>query len=377
MELFKASQQWSTRPDDEKFNDLQTAYEQSLAYAKSSREKEDVDPATLRVEAYNSEVQLVGKGNEPATLTNWAFGQLAARIEAPASYLRKLPATLAVQNINHGLKTRYTDPNERVNLLVHANGGLVVRALTSEKYARIWNHDLLRRMLDYPQYGWNTPVAFEYMNANIPIYVGGRRTREKTIYVSDHDMFVFLVNNNNRINEPGNPEGLGRGFFVENSEVGASKLRITTFLYRFICSNHIVWGAKDVSEIALRHVGKVRGRIHQMFDRLHIELNRYANESVSDIEAKIRTAKSTIIAAHQEQVIDTIFANLKKAGAPVSRKQLEAAQTLAIANESTDGKPNSIWGMAQGLTRLSQDQPFADVRLKMDEAAGRLIDMAF
>ena len=374
MELFKASQQWSTRPDDEKFNDIQTAYEQSLAYANSSREKANVDPATLRVEAYNSEVQLVGKGNEPATLTNWAFGQLAARVEAPASYLRKLPATLAVQNINHGLKTRYIDPDERVNLLVHANGGLVVRALTSEKYTRIWNHDLLRRMLDYPQYGWNTPVAFEHSGMSAATT---GRTREKTIYVSDHDMFVFLVNNNNRINEPGNPEGLGRGFFVENSEVGASKLRITTFLYRFICSNHIVWGAKDVSEIALRHVGKVKDRMNVMLDRLHIELNRYANESVSDIEAKIRTAKSTIIAADQEQVIDTIFANLKKAGAPVSRKQLEAAQTLAIANESTDGKPNSIWGMAQGLTRLSQDQPFADTRLKMDEAAGRLIDMAF
>ena len=54
MELFKASQQWSTRPDDEKFNDIQTAYEQSLAYANSSREKANVDPATLRVEAYNS-----------------------------------------------------------------------------------------------------------------------------------------------------------------------------------------------------------------------------------------------------------------------------------------------------------------------------------
>jgi len=79
------------------------------------------------------------------------------------------------------------------------------------------------------------------------------------------------------------------------------------------------------------------------------KLNRYANESVSDIEAKIRTAKSTIIAADQEQVIDTIFANLKKAGAPVSRKQLEAAQTLAIANESTDGKPNSIWGYGTGF----------------------------
>ena len=83
MELFKASQQWSTRPDDEKFNDIQTAYEQSLAYANSSREKADVDPATLRVEAYNSEVRTRSKGNEPATLTNWAFGQLP-----PVSKLR-------------------------------------------------------------------------------------------------------------------------------------------------------------------------------------------------------------------------------------------------------------------------------------------------
>jgi hypothetical protein len=167
MNIFKANQQWATRPDDEKFLDIRSAYEQSLAYAQTAVEKSDVQPGSLRVEADKGEVMLVGKGNIPARLTHWSFGQLASRVGAPASYLRSVPATLAAQNLNHGLRQVYgtadvpLDPQQSVNLLVHQNGNMVVRAFTSERYTRIWNHTLLRRMLDFQNHGWTTPVAFE------------------------------------------------------------------------------------------------------------------------------------------------------------------------------------------------------------------------
>ncbi len=364
MELFKASQQWSTRPADETFSTVHAAYDAAREYASTSAEKANVPLSSIRTEVVDSDVCLTGRGGIPARVSNWAFGQLARMASAPAGYLRGLPATLATQNINYGLKTAGdADPSAAVNILAHKNGSLLVRALTSDKYARIWNYEVLSRMLPLEADGWTCPTPF--------------RTRieqdakpDPTVYVSDHDMFAFLVREDYRIAEPGNPEGLARGFFVENSEVGASALRVTTFLYRFMCANHIVWGAKDVSELAVRHIGRARGNLSTMF----IGLTRYLNESASDVEAKIRDAKTRLIDADKDKVLDAIFRNLR---GQVTRAALEASQTIAEQHSLTDGDPRSFWGMAQGMTRYSQTLKFADARVTVDQAAADVIEMAF
>ena len=53
----------------------------------------------------NAELRIVGKAGS-ARLTHYAFGQLAGRVGAPASYIRNLPATLAAQNLNYGLANK-------------------------------------------------------------------------------------------------------------------------------------------------------------------------------------------------------------------------------------------------------------------------------
>src|SRR5712692_2741576 len=105
MELFKANRQWANRPKDERFPSIKALYEATKAYAATAVES-DVAFSSLRAEAQEGEIVLVGKSNVPAKLTNWSFGQLSARAGAPANYLSTLPATLAVQNLNHGLKAR-------------------------------------------------------------------------------------------------------------------------------------------------------------------------------------------------------------------------------------------------------------------------------
>lgn len=369
MELFDASRQWATRPEDEKFYDMQTAYEQSLAYARIAHEKADVVLATLRAEATDGDVCLVGKGNMPAKLTHWAFGQLAGYAGAPAGYLRSLPATLAVQNINHGLKSRYEGNGDAtVNMLVHANGNLLVRAFNSDRYSRIWNHELLCRMLDFARFGWRNPVPF----AETAAAHEGQRG-EPTIYVSDHDCFIFQVNQSNRIAEPGNPEGLGRGFFVINSEVGAAKLRVVTFLYRFICGNHIVWGANGVKEIAVRHVGDAHDRVLRQMDALQLEMRRYADSSASDDEARVARAQSFVFpATKKDEMLDSLFSLLK---GKVTRGALEASYKAVVPE--LDGPPATAWGLAQGMTRYSQTLPYADDRVALDRAAGAVVEMAF
>ncbi len=386
MNLFKASTQWATRPPDERFSSLQEMRGACFAYYKSAVESV-TSFATLRVEAEDGEVKIVGP-EQRARLTNWAFGQICTKVGAPAGYLRSLSATLACQNLNHGFKSSAVDLAKEGNahLLFHNNGGLLLRAAVSDKYSRIWNYEVVDRLLDLPD-GWRTPPARPAFGNQ----VGTRPATEDDVlgasdfglsisvgdeiapaglYASDHDCFVFMVNESSRVKD-GSAEGLARGFFLENSEVGASSLRVTTFLYRHVCGNHIVWDTKDVRDVAIRHVGRAR---ENAFSEFAVQLREYSDASVSDDEAKIKLAQSFKIAAKKEDVIDALF-KIKAIG--LSKRLLSDAYDTTEELSEIDGDPRTAWGMAQGVTRISQESEFADERRTLDKAAGKIAQIAF
>lgn len=39
--------------------------------------------------------------------------------------------------------------------------------------------------------------------------------------------------------------------------------------------------------------------------------------------------------------------------------------------------PGSVWGIVGGLTRLSQQSEYADKRVEIDQAAGKVLQIAF
>lgn len=353
MELFQAHNQWSSRPADERFTSLQALFDATAAYAKTAHEKPEVRIDSLRVEAVDGAVQLVGRGGVPARLTHWSFGQLAARVDAPASYLRELPPTLAAQNLNYGLAKRASSKEDATaNLLFHANGSLLLRAITSDRYSRVWNYEVAERLLDMEARGW-TPATpdIRVQDDRLPLYA------------SDHDMFAFIMHPDRVIREAGNPTGLKRGLIAGNSEVGGGSLWLMRFLYREMCGNHIIWGAEDVIEVRARHIGN----IHEKFARWQMEITKYLNESTTNEEARIAASQTKRIAATKDEVLDALFG---KRSINLSRKVLEAGYA---AIKSEDGDPLTPWGMAQGLTRYSQTTPYGDERMKIDRAAGKLL----
>jgi len=384
MNLFQASNQWATRPDDERFWTLEDAYDASLAYARTAVEK-NVKYADLRVEAADTDVVLVGKTNVPARLTNWAFGQLSARVGAPASFLRQLPPTLAAQNLNHLLKVKGTDLDE-AQVLFHRNGNLLARAFTSDIYGRYWNHEVIGRARGLENRGWRVPPAR-------PAHSGQKGTRIATaadilsitgggglsvnvgdeigpsgIYVSDHDCFLFLINEAKRIDD-GTPGGLSRGIFIKNSEVGASYLWALCFYFRHVCGNHIVWGAENVIEIKVRHVGD---NVGSRFSEALVQLSKWADTAASVDEARIKSARSLLLGADRDAVLDVLFG---KKSIDLTRRQIEAGYDSCVPE--LDGDPRSAWGIAQGLTRSSQLTSFADERDRIDRAAGKIVEFAF
>src|SRR5574341_671025 len=326
MELFQASQQWSTRPADQRFSSLDELHAAVNGYRATAKQS-TVQYADLRVEADAGEIILKGKSERPAKMTHWSFGQLAGRVGAPAGYLRDLPATLAVQNINHGLANISRHDGEReAKLLLHDNGSYLVRAFTS-----------------------------------------------------DRDTFVFLVDNGRRIFERGPGGGLSRGFFASNNAVGGGTFTLCRFMYEYVCGNHIVWGAKDVQEIRLRHVGQANARADR---ELRYELAKYAEGSAAEDEARITRAQGTIIGKSKDEVLDTVFGlGGKKLGAQaagvLTRKVLGEGYDRAEQHQEWYGNPRSTWGLVNGLTELARDMEHADKRVELERAAGKLLEVTF
>lgn len=360
MELFHANKQWSTRPADERFPTVQALYDATKAYADTARTL-DLPLGALRTEASKSgEVLITHATSEHPTarLTNWAFGQLAARMGAPASYLRTLPATMAVQNLNYALARVPASKELVASLLFHMNAGLLLRAITSDKYSRIWNYEVAERLLDLEAKGWQPAVPDIRIKAE----------NETALYASDHDMFAFLRNPNLTVAELNSTGAVYRGVIVANSEVGASSLTMTRFLYREMCGNHIIWGASKVVELNLRHVGNIRERSSLWA----VQAKQWAEEGAAAEEAMITRSKHALIGGTKAEVLDALFG---KRSLALSRKTLDAGYDATVEDE--DGDPRTVWGMVQGLTRYSQTLPYADARATVDKAAGKILEFQF
>lgn len=391
MELFKAANQWSTRPADERFWDIQDALEATSRYADTSIEK-TVHYRDLRVDVAGptgqppTEVKLMGRSGVPARLSHWAFGQLAQLAGAPASYLRSLPPTLVAQNLNHGLKQRSDDAQGR--MLFHPDGqDVYLRAITGDKYARIWNAEIFERLMDLRNSGWRVPPgrpavadprarpATEADVLRRSNSVGGLKIKvgdmiaPSGVYASGHDMFAFLINEERRIDD-GSEDGLTRGVFFWNSEVGARSFGMQTFLLKAVCGNHIVWGASKVREIRIRHVG---AGVRSAFQQVAIEMRRYADSSASEDEARITAAKSVVLGGTKDEVLEALFATIAKKRIPLAQSTLAEAYDLAEVRTADYGAANTAWAIGNALTEVSQRETYAEDRVAIDSAAGRLM----
>lgn len=353
--LMQANRQWMTRPADERYNSVADLHSAALGY-KENGLRSIVPTDKLRVGAHNGDVFLLGRDHQ-IEMTNWSFDRLSDVADAPASYMRKLPAHMAADCLNHGLKEAETRDNNLLFKKEHS-GMITLRALTSTKYERIWNADITSRLMELQEIGpWQpAPAAFD----------GSRG-----LYLGDRDMFAFMVDNDRRIFEKGPGGGLSRGFFVSNSEVGAASFKIMTFFYNYVCGNHMVWGASGIKEVKIRHIGDANDRA---FGGLYAELKSYADSSAQEDELRVEKMRTYKIGNDLEEILDTVM-GLRING--LTKKTLTAGYELAEKRVDWYGAPNTMWGLAGGLTEIARDMPNANDRVELEAATGKLMEVAF
>jgi len=367
-----ASHQWATRPNDERFvslTDMQRHFhvtrDNSRSTVVSSRRLQAIPTAD------NKGVLLQGANGHAYAPTHWSFGQLSQLAEAPAGYLRSLPAPIAADCINYGLQFKRSI--EDVGILLQRQPSMdeatgadvdlepIIPAVTGPRYGRIWNADILDSLTK--RFGDGVTGDFR-----VPGEFGKAVTVTKantTLYAGDRDMFVFLADEDHRIEIPnrrnGQPGSLARGFFVWNSEVGSATFGIGTFLFDYVCCNRTVWGAAQYREVKLRHTAAAPDRFLQ---EVGPALISYANSSTDSITAGIAAAR----AAKLDDVDEWLAKRFGK-------RTVESLQTV---HQLEEGRPiETLWDVSNALTAKAKSVPWQDERVALERQAGEVLDLAF
>jgi len=371
--ITRVSSEWFSRPDDERFLSLNELARTVRGRAESSRTR-TVESKRIRVEASRNDPErltLLLPGVEaPVSPTHWSFGQLASLVSAPAAYLRQLPASLAGINLQYGLATHR---EEQVKTLEAGDGRIELRAVTGPDYGRIYDHELVEAVQRIAGNGtgdtrWKIPGVLDWStgvyNPRVDI------TKDTTtLYASDRDVFIFLVDDLNPIDAgklpDGSPDLYFRGFYCWNSEVGAKTLGIASFYLRAVCQNRNLWGVEDFEEITIRHSKYAASRFaHEAAPALQ----NFANSSPVPFINGIKASRERIVARNDEDRSEFL-----------RRRGFSKAETAKIIDTvliEEGHPPESIFDFVQGITAVARDKTHQDARLDMEAKAKKILDQA-
>ncbi|MBP2427448.1 hypothetical protein J2R87_004390 [Bradyrhizobium elkanii] len=369
----RVSSEWFARPDDERFLNLPNLYEVVRGRAERAQAR-TVETRAIRVEARrdnSGRLALTVPGRDGAvTPTHWSFGQLCTLVGAPTSYLRQLPAALSAINLQHGLLSHRA---ELVKTLESNSGCVELRAVTGPDYGRIWDHELVAAVMTIAGNGtgdtrWKVPGVLDWATMTHNPFVDVTRDTT-TLYASDRDVFLFLVDDTNPIEAgrlaDGSPDLYFRGFYCWNSEVGSKTLGIASFYLRAVCMNRNLWGVENFEEITIRHSKFAAQRFAR---EAAPALTNFANSSPAPFVAGIRAARERIVARTDEDRASF----LRRGG--FSRSEISKIIETALDEENR--KPESIFDFVQGITALARGKAHQDARLELEGKARRLMERA-
>ena len=368
-ELMQAHRQWMSRAPDERFTSLidMQAFKRRLRDNSRSHVLSSRKVNLLPVEDDPRALQVLGGDFPAAAPTHWSFGQLcslASPGNSPASYFREtqMPAPMIADCLNYNL--RFTRGVEDIGVLLTANedGGVnELRSVNGPNYGRIYDAEVVDTLVEKFGDGvsgqWHVPGEF-----------GTRVTVTKdntTLYASDRDMFVFLADEENRIELPNRRAGrfgsFARGFFVWNSEVGKTTLGAGFFLFDYVCCNRIIWGADQYTEVRIRHT---KGAPDRWLEEVTPVLREYSQASAKPVIQAIEDARNKRIATDLDQFLANRFGK-------------SAVPAIKACHEQEEGRPiETLWDVTTAATAFARSRPNTDKRLEIERAAGELLKLA-
>lgn len=369
------SRQWFCRPDDERFTslaDLERAtrerYQASATQVIDNRDLEFIAPEVKTI-GDTQKLSAGLPGGREVGFSHWSFGQAAGLAGAPAGYLRTLPSQIAADALSWGMRRNRSV--EQTKAYYTAENGGQLRALTGPTYGRIADYEVVQAVRTIAgdgdgSMGWKVPGMIDWgsMKHNPFVEVTKENT---TLYASDRDVFIFLVDDLHPIEvgklPNGDPDLMFRGFFTWNSEVGKSTFGLAAFYLRGVCMNRNLWGVEGFNEFKVRHSSGAPDRF--MYEA-RPALQSFANGSEKRLIDGVNAAKARIEAADDDAAVDFLK------GRGFSRKRI--GEIIETAEREEERKPRSTWDFAQAISAVARKEPNQDSRIDLEREAGKLLN---
>ena len=292
---------------------------------------------------------------EPLEIQQTAHQQIGTYLDIPSKYydrmLQRDPALLSY-NVN-----RWFQKEPEQKLLRTMDGK--ARAFLSNRYRRIDNLDIARVVL---------PIIGEMEGA-----------RFESCEITDDRMYLKVVNP--RLQAEVVPGDIVQaGIMISNSETGLGAVNIQPLIYRLVCSNGM--GIND-AKTRRNHVGRAATSEE--------DFSIYSSETLlADDHAFVLKIKDTVRAAISEARFAQVVSRMRESTeAMLDTKQLPAIVKLAsssfgITEDESNGVLEhlitggdfSLYGLANAVTRFSQDVESYDRATKLEEIGYSVMTMS-
>jgi hypothetical protein len=286
---------------------------------------------------------MVDLGDRVVHFSPFALHQLALACRVPLSVLRRLPPATTVDVLQD-----LVPPQPRLALV--ANDRL--RALTSTRYARLWDLEILEE-IDR----WLLPRGF--------VPAGGTRP---ALFRGDRDFFGFFFSP--RLPGDDGLGGMRKGLFVWNSEVGARAFGWSTFYFRQVCHNLLVWDETRTRTHRAVHRTQLRTKAWRRFRQDLIAASTEIEQRELDVFRRAATTPfvgdGSPSTTNQELAAERLQ---RQFGVPA--KTARAFVQAALLPENP--RDLSYWGIVNGVSSTAKHQPFAGAMVDLATLAGKVL----
>ena len=210
---------------------------------------------------------------------------------------------------------------------------------------------------------WTVPTPFKKAGqAYDGSFVNDKRST--TLYASDRDIFLFLVDERHPISI--DDQTYFRGFYTWNSEVGKATFGLSTFLYSYVCANRIIWGARDLEELTIRHTSVAPDRF---IEQATPALAALSEASPEPIISTIRKAKATHVGKDTKEVEEF----LAKKGFGKFESKVAISLAARGGDTGSSGDPTNLWDLINGGTAAAREIGRQDDRLDLEKKWSSLL----
>lgn len=318
--------------------------------------------------AVMEEVPVLAIKGEGYPLRPLAHQQLAEHLEIPKAYYDRLlvddPLLLA-ENVNHWL---VKSPDRRLLRTFGPKGG--IRAYLSDRYRPLDNLDLAEAILpDILDHQWDIKSC-ELTETRLYLKVVSQQIQAEI--AQDH------VN----VHDGGRTHIVHPGLTITNSEVGMGSLKIEPTVHWQHCLNLATLNAS----VRRSHVGKRLGNTDEEFieaflsDRTRQLETAAVFARVKDVvqatltEAVFRRMIAQVAVSTQDRIIEIV--NPADVIEVVGKQYglTETVRTSVLHHLITDGDL-SRYGVANAITRASQDVEDYDTATALERVGGELLEL--